>query len=305
MAVRVGINGFGRIGRNMFRAAAERPDAGAIEWVAVNDITDPKTLGHLLKYDSILGPYRGEVSVAADAIVVDGKQLQVLSEREPSNAALARARCGRGRRVDGPLHEARAGGGAPRRGRAQGDHLGARDGTGRDGRAGRELRLRLRPREARRDLERVVHHELPRARRTRAPGHPGRAPRPDDDGARVHRGPAPPGHAAQGPPASARRGDQPDPREHGRGEGDRPRRPGARGKDARHRDPRAGPDGLGRGPHDRGRARDERGGGQRRAESRRGRPDGRASSSTRRRRSSRPTSCAPPSPRSWTASSPP
>ncbi len=85
MAVRVGINGFGRIGRNMFRAAAERPDAGAIEWVAVNDITDPKTLGHLLKYDSILGPYKGEVSVEGDAIVVDGKQLKVLSEREPGN----------------------------------------------------------------------------------------------------------------------------------------------------------------------------------------------------------------------------
>jgi glyceraldehyde 3-phosphate dehydrogenase len=68
----------------MFRAAAEREDAGEIEWVAVNDITDPKTLGHLLKYDSILGPYPGEVEVAGDAISVDGKQLKVLSEKEPA-----------------------------------------------------------------------------------------------------------------------------------------------------------------------------------------------------------------------------
>jgi glyceraldehyde 3-phosphate dehydrogenase len=84
MPVRVGINGFGRIGRNMFRAAAERADAGEIEWVAVNDIAEPATLGHLLKYDSILGPYRGEVSMSGDAIVVDGKELKVLSETEPA-----------------------------------------------------------------------------------------------------------------------------------------------------------------------------------------------------------------------------
>ena len=58
MAVRVGINGFGRIGRNAFRAAMARGGDG-IEWVAVNDLTDAETLGHLLKYDSILGPYPG------------------------------------------------------------------------------------------------------------------------------------------------------------------------------------------------------------------------------------------------------
>jgi glyceraldehyde 3-phosphate dehydrogenase len=70
-AVRVGINGFGRIGRNVFRAAMA---AGAtdIEWVAVNDLTDAKTLAHLLRYDSILGPYRGSVEVTGTDIVVDG-----------------------------------------------------------------------------------------------------------------------------------------------------------------------------------------------------------------------------------------
>ena len=79
--VRVGINGFGRIGRNVFRAAQK---AGAdIEWVAVNDLTDAKTLAHLLKYDSILGPYPGEVSATADGIDVDGKTLKVLAERDP------------------------------------------------------------------------------------------------------------------------------------------------------------------------------------------------------------------------------
>ena len=81
MPVRVGINGFGRIGRNFFRAAKE---AGAdIDFVAVNDLTDAKTLGHMLKYDSILGPYPGTVEVDGNDLVVDGDVLKVLSERDP------------------------------------------------------------------------------------------------------------------------------------------------------------------------------------------------------------------------------
>jgi glyceraldehyde 3-phosphate dehydrogenase len=83
MAVRVGINGFGRIGRNAFRAAMARSGGDDIEWVAVNDLTDAETLGHLLKYDSILGPYPGAVEVRDGAIAVDGRELKVLAEREP------------------------------------------------------------------------------------------------------------------------------------------------------------------------------------------------------------------------------
>jgi glyceraldehyde 3-phosphate dehydrogenase len=81
MPLRVGINGFGRIGRNVFRAAQE---ANAdIEWVAVNDLTDSKTLAHLLKYDSILGPYPGTVVASGDNLEVDGNELKVLAERDP------------------------------------------------------------------------------------------------------------------------------------------------------------------------------------------------------------------------------
>ena len=83
MAVRVGINGFGRIGRNVFRAAQARADAGEIEWVAVNDLTDAATLAHLVRYDSILGPYPGEVHARDGAIEVDGRELRVLAERDP------------------------------------------------------------------------------------------------------------------------------------------------------------------------------------------------------------------------------
>jgi len=82
MAVKVGINGFGRIGRNVFRAALGNPE---IEFVAVNDLTDPKTLAHLLKYDSILGNLTNEISAGEDFITVDGKKIKVFAEKDPAN----------------------------------------------------------------------------------------------------------------------------------------------------------------------------------------------------------------------------
>ncbi|MGI8804534.1 MAG: type I glyceraldehyde-3-phosphate dehydrogenase [Thermoleophilaceae bacterium] len=82
MATAAGINGFGRIGRNVFRAAHER-DAD-IDWVGVNDITDTQTLAHLLRYDSILGPFPGAVEASETGIVVDGKELRVFAERDPA-----------------------------------------------------------------------------------------------------------------------------------------------------------------------------------------------------------------------------
>ena len=82
MPLRAGINGFGRIGRNVFRAAHAR--GADIDWVGVNDITDNKTLAHLLKYDSILGPFPGQVEATADGLVVDGKELRVFEERDPA-----------------------------------------------------------------------------------------------------------------------------------------------------------------------------------------------------------------------------
>jgi glyceraldehyde 3-phosphate dehydrogenase len=81
MAVKVGINGFGRIGRNVFRTALGNPD---IEFVAVNDLTTPATLAHLLKYDSILGNLKQTITHGADFIAVDGKQIKVFAELYPS-----------------------------------------------------------------------------------------------------------------------------------------------------------------------------------------------------------------------------
>jgi glyceraldehyde 3-phosphate dehydrogenase len=80
-AVKVGINGFGRIGRNVFRSALGNPE---IEFVAVNDLTTPATLAHLLKYDSILGNLKNEISHGEDFISVDGKKIKVFAERDPA-----------------------------------------------------------------------------------------------------------------------------------------------------------------------------------------------------------------------------
>jgi glyceraldehyde 3-phosphate dehydrogenase len=82
MPVRVGINGFGRIGRNVFRAA--HASGADIEWVAANDITDPKTNAHLLKYDSNYGPFPGEVEATDTGIRVDGQELRIFAERDPA-----------------------------------------------------------------------------------------------------------------------------------------------------------------------------------------------------------------------------
>src|ERR687896_1407273 len=81
MTLKAGINGFGRIGRNVFRAAHER--GADVDWVGVNDITDTETLAHLLKYDSILGPFPGQVEATESGVLVDGREVKVLAERDP------------------------------------------------------------------------------------------------------------------------------------------------------------------------------------------------------------------------------
>ncbi len=82
MSIKVGINGFGRIGRNLFRAAYADPE---LDFVAVNDITDARTLAHLLKYDSILGRFSEDVQSTPDSILVKGKEVKVFAEKDPSN----------------------------------------------------------------------------------------------------------------------------------------------------------------------------------------------------------------------------
>ena len=81
MAIKVGVNGFGRIGRNIIRAAKGDP---SIEWIAVNDIADAKTLAHLFKYDSVHGVYKGDVQAKDHSIMIDGKEVKVFAEKDPA-----------------------------------------------------------------------------------------------------------------------------------------------------------------------------------------------------------------------------
>jgi glyceraldehyde 3-phosphate dehydrogenase len=188
MPVRVGINGFGRIGRNVFRAAKA---AGAdVDFVAVNDLTDAKTLAHLLKYDSILGPYPGTVEVSDDGLSVDGDELQVSPRRDPascrgatsawtsssSRPASSRPR----RRRQAPRRPARRRSSSPRP--AKGEDITVVLGVNFD---------QYDRRAARRHLERVVHDELPAPFAEGRPRHRRHQARPDDDDPRLHGRPAP------------------------------------------------------------------------------------------------------------------
>ena len=85
MAIRVAINGFGRIGRNVLRSA--KKSGADLDFVAVNDLTDNETLAHLLRYDSVHGPYPGTVEVTDDGLRVDGDDIRVLSERDPARTS--------------------------------------------------------------------------------------------------------------------------------------------------------------------------------------------------------------------------
>ena len=81
MATKIGINGFGRIGRNVFKVLSGQ---SAFQVVAINDLTDPKTLAHLLKYDSVYGPFAGTVEAKADSIIVNGSEIKILAQKDPA-----------------------------------------------------------------------------------------------------------------------------------------------------------------------------------------------------------------------------
>ena len=159
MAIKVGINGFGRIGRNILRTALNDPD---LEFVAVNDLTDPKTLAHLLKYDSILGNLSNKISADADAISVDGKNIKVFAEKDPakldwesvgaqvvieSTGKFTKAELAR-QHLRGPVKKVIIS--AP----ATNEDITIVLGVNED---------KYDPAEASRDLQRLVHHELPGA----------------------------------------------------------------------------------------------------------------------------------------------
>ena len=220
MAVRVAINGFGRIGRNIVRAIYEsgRKD---IDVVAVNDLGPVETNAHLLRYDSVHGRFPHEVKVDGDTITIGKEKFKVTAVKDPVAASVEGSRRRHRARMHRHLHRPRQGRRASDR-RRQARH---RLGPGRRRRPHR--RLRHQPRQAdqgpHRHLERLLHHQLPgadgdgdeRARRHRK-GH-------DDDDPLLHRRPADARHHAQGPLPRPRRSAVADPDLDRCGQGHRPR----------------------------------------------------------------------------------
>ena len=298
--IRVGINGFGRIGRNFFRATLER--GGDFELVAANDIGDTKTMAHLLKHDSVLGTLDLPVE-AGDGFIRAGDHEIKFADRAGSGAAaLGRARRRRRDRVDRPLHQPRVRPEASRSRREEGRHLGARHRPRPHDRARRQ-RPRVRPRAAQHHLERVLHDELRRAAREAAARGVHDRARLHDDDPRLHERPAHPRPAAPRPAARAGGGDQPHPDLDRRRARDRRRPARLEGQGRRHVDAGAGPDRLDRRPRRAGGDRDEQRRGERALPRRRPTPaTSRGSSSTRTSRSSRRTSSTRRTRRSSTAS---
>ena len=138
MTVKIGINGFGRIGRNFFRAAKER--GMDFDFVAANDLLSIDLMAHLLKYDTVKGTYQGDVEVVGDGIKVDGDTLKILAERDPK--ALPWGELGVDVVVEssGLFTRSRQGRAAPRGRRARRGHLRPREGCRRHVRHGRERR---------------------------------------------------------------------------------------------------------------------------------------------------------------------
>ncbi len=287
MTVRVGVNGFGRIGRNFWRAVdASDHD---IEIVAANDLGDVKTMAHLLKYDSVLGPLKHHVETTDTGIAIDGKEITILAERDPG--ALPWGDLGVDVVIESTGFFTKAADA-----RKHVDQGGAKKVIISAPASGEDLTIVLGANDSTYDgsqtdhLQRVLHHQLPGAAGQGAARHVRHRARPDDDDPRLHPGPEPAGRPAQGPAPGPRRGDQRHPDQHRRGQGDRPGAARAQGQDGRLRAAGAGADRLVHRPHRDAVPGHHCRGGQRGLRGGRRRARSRATCATPRTRSSPPTS---------------
>ena len=260
MAIKVGINGFGRIGRNIMRAAMGSKD---IDFVAVNDITDTKTLAHLLKYDSILGNLDADDRGRRRVDQRQRRQVPGAVAEGPRAAAVEGPRRRRRLRGHGQVHQARRRRQAHRRGREAGHHHGAGEGAGRRRFVMGVNHETYDPAKHVDHLERVVHDELPGAVREGAARLVRHQEGLDDDHPLLHERPEHPRPAAQGPAARPRGGAVDDPDDDRRGEGGRRGAAGAQGQARRLLDARADAERVGRRPGGARREEDDRRRGQR------------------------------------------
>ena len=243
VTTRIGINGFGRIGRQTLKAMLERhPDE--LEVVAVNDLADDETNAHLFKYDSTYGRFAGEVRAGDSAIVVDGREIRSFSERDP--AALPWGDLGvdivvesTGIFTDATKASAHRDAGARKVIiSAPGEERGRHDRP-------RRQRGPIRPGAAPHRQQRQLHDERARSAGQGHLRHVRDRARADDDGPQLHERPERARRVPQGPPPRPQRRSEHHPDDDGRGEGAGPRDPGAEGQVRRLLAARADPDGLG------------------------------------------------------------
>ena len=143
MTIRVAINGYGRIGRNILRAQYERAATNDLQIVAINDLGNAETNAHLTRYDTAHGKFPGTVAVEGDSMVVNGDRIKVFAKRNPAEIAMGRARRGRRARMHRPVHHQGEGVGAHQRRREESHHFRARrQGRRCDDRLRREPRRR-------------------------------------------------------------------------------------------------------------------------------------------------------------------
>ncbi len=244
MATRIGINGFGRIGRQVFKAIKER-HGSELEVVAINDLVDNKTNAHLLKYDSNYGRYPGTVEAGESGLIVDGKAVSVFAEKEPGDDPVGQGRRQTRHRVHRLLHRCEPGARAHPRRREESDHLRAGEERRCHGGARRQRR-QVRPGEAQRRLERLVHDERPRADGEGAARQLRHHQGPDDDDTRLHELAAPARHAVEGPARGPRRRAQHRSDFDGRRARSQARDPGDRRQARRRGVPRTDADGIDR-----------------------------------------------------------
>ena len=184
MAIKIGINGYGRIGRNILRALYESKRTGEVSIVAINDLGDANTNAHLTRHDTAHGPFPGKVAVDGNHMVVNGDRIRVLAERDPSKLPWGELGVEIVLECTGLFANKEKASRAPGRRREESRRIGA----GR--RRRRHDRLRRESPDAAQGhdghLERVLHDELPCAAREAAARRPWRRGRHHDDGARLH-----------------------------------------------------------------------------------------------------------------------
>ena len=269
MTIKVGINGFGRIGRNFLRAALEQK--ADIQIVGVNDLTSNATLANLIKYDSIGGVLPYDVSFDDDTITVGETTIKAFAERDPKNIPWGEIGAdvvieSTGIFTDAEKAKAHLEAGAkkviisaPAKNEDATFVIGVNDG-------------RLRPGEAPHRLQRVLHHQQPRSRGQGAERRVRDRQGPHDDHPRLHLRPGAAGWPAQRPASCTRRRAEHHPDHHGRGQGRRTGAPGAQGQARRLLAARPGPDRLDHRPDLRGVPRGHRRRGQRCGQEGRGGP---------------------------------